>query len=295
MNKEVLNLFNQPKSGQTFDTIQIGLTSPEKIRSWSFGEIKKPETINYRTFKPERDGLFCARIFGPVKDYECLCGKYKRMKYKGVVCEKCGVEVTVTKVRRERMGHIDLAAPVAHIWFLKSLPSRIGLLVDMTLKDLERVLYFEYFLVTEPGLTSLTKGQLLSEEEWVEKYEEFGDEFSAGMGAEAVKILLEELDINEEIREIREEIPQTNSETKLKKLSKRLKLLEAFNESGNRPEWMIMDVLPVLPPDLRPLVPLEGGRFATSDLNDLYRRVINRNNRLKRLLELSAPDIIVRN
>jgi DNA-directed RNA polymerase subunit beta' len=290
------DLLNSLKTGQDdFTTISAGLASPQVIKSWSFGEVKKPETINYRTFKPERDGLFCAKIFGPIKDYECICGKYKRMKHRGVVCEKCGVEVTLAKVRRERMGHIDLAAPVAHIWFLKSLPSRIGLLLNTTLREIERVLYFESYIVTDPGLTELEKGQILTEEEWVEKYEEFGDEFSAGMGAEAVKILLEELDINEEIREIREEIPQTNSETKLKKLSKRLKLLEAFNESGNRPEWMIMDVLPVLPPDLRPLVPLEGGRFATSDLNDLYRRVINRNNRLKRLLELSAPEIIVRN
>ena len=290
------DLLNSLKTGQDdFTTISAGLASPQVIKSWSFGEVKKPETINYRTFKPERDGLFCSKIFGPIKDYECICGKYKRMKHRGVVCEKCGVEVTLAKVRRERMGHIDLAAPVAHIWFLKSLPSRIGLLLNTTLREIERVLYFESYIVTDPGLTELEKGQILTEEEWVEKYEEFGDEFSAGMGAEAVKILLEELDINEEIREIREEIPQTNSETKLKKLSKRLKLLEAFNESGNRPEWMIMDVLPVLPPDLRPLVPLEGGRFATSDLNDLYRRVINRNNRLKRLLELSAPEIIVRN
>jgi DNA-directed RNA polymerase subunit beta' len=290
------DLLNSLKTGQEdFTTISAGLASPQVIKSWSFGEVKKPETINYRTFKPERDGLFCAKIFGPVKDYECICGKYKRMKHRGVVCEKCGVEVTLAKVRRERMGHIDLAAPVAHIWFLKSLPSRIGLLLNVTLREIERVLYFESYIVTDPGLTVLEKGQILTEEEWVEKYEEFGDEFSAGMGAEAVQVLLEELDIEDEIREIREEIPQTNSETKLKKLSKRLKLLEAFKDSGNKPEWMIMNVLPVLPPDLRPLVPLEGGRFATSDLNDLYRRVINRNNRLKRLLELSAPEIIVRN
>ena len=290
------DLLNSLKTGQEdFTTISAGLASPQVIKSWSFGEVKKPETINYRTFKPERDGLFCAKIFGPVKDYECICGKYKRMKHRGVVCEKCGVEVTLTKVRRERMGHIDLAAPVAHIWFLKSLPSRIGLLLNVTLREIERVLYFESYIVTDPGLTELEKGQILTEEEWVEKYEEFGDEFSAGMGAEAVQILLEELDIDDEIRIIREEIPQTNSETKLKKFSKRLKLLEAFNNSGNKPEWMIMNVLPVLPPDLRPLVPLEGGRFATSDLNDLYRRVINRNNRLKRLLELNAPEIIVRN
>ena len=290
------DLLNTLKQGQEdFTTISAGLASPQVIKSWSFGEVKKPETINYRTFKPERDGLFCAKIFGPIKDYECICGKYKRMKHRGVVCEKCGVEVTLAKVRRERMGHIDLAAPVAHIWFLKSLPSRIGLLLNTTLREIERVLYFESYIVTDPGLTELEKGQILTEEEWVEKYEEYGDEFSAGMGAEAVQILLEELDVNDEIRIIREEIPQTNSETKLKKLSKRLKLLEAFNDSGNKPEWMVMNVLPVLPPDLRPLVPLEGGRFATSDLNDLYRRVINRNNRLKRLLELSAPEIIVRN
>ena len=290
------DLLNSLKTGQEdFTSISAGLASPQVIKSWSFGEVKKPETINYRTFKPERDGLFCAKIFGPVKDYECICGKYKRMKHRGVVCEKCGVEVTLAKVRRERMGHIELAAPVAHIWFLKSLPSRIGLLLNVTLREIERVLYFESYIVTDPGLTELEKGQILTEEEWVEKYEEFGDEFSAGMGAEAVQVLLEELDIDDEIRIIREEVPQTNSETKLKKLSKRLKLLEAFNKSGNKPEWMIMNVLPVLPPDLRPLVPLEGGRFATSDLNDLYRRVINRNNRLKRLLELNAPEIIVRN
>jgi len=290
------DLLNHLKTGQEdFTTISAGLASPQVIRSWSFGEVKKPETINYRTFKPERDGLFCAKIFGPVKDYECICGKYKRMKHRGVVCEKCGVEVTLAKVRRERMGHIELAAPVAHIWFLKSLPSRIGLLLNVTLREIERVLYFESYIVTDPGLTELEKGEILTEEEWVEKYEEYGDEFSAGMGAEAVQILLEELDIEDEIRIIREEIPQTNSETKLKKLSKRLKLLEAFKDSGNKPEWMVMNVLPVLPPDLRPLVPLEGGRFATSDLNDLYRRVINRNNRLKRLLELNAPEIIVRN
>ena len=290
------DLLNSLKTGQEdFTTISAGLASPQVIKSWSFGEVKKPETINYRTFKPERDGLFCAKIFGPVKDYECICGKYKRMKHRGVVCEKCGVEVTLAKVRRERMGHIDLAAPVAHIWFLKSLPSRIGLLLNVTLREIERVLYFESYIVIDPGLTELEKGEILTEEEWVEKYEEFGDEFTAGMGAEAVQVLLEELDIDDEIRIIREEIPQTNSETKLKKLSKRLKLLEAFKDSGNKPEWMIMNILPVLPPDLRPLVPLEGGRFATSDLNDLYRRVINRNNRLKRLLELNAPEIIVRN
>jgi DNA-directed RNA polymerase subunit beta' len=278
-----------------FSTISAGLASPQMVRSWSFGEVKKPETINYRTFKPERDGLFCAKIFGPVKDYECVCGKYKRMKHRGVVCEKCGVEVTLAKVRRERMGHIELAAPVAHIWFLKSLPSRIGLLLDLTLREIERVLYFESYIVTDPGLTDLERCQILTEEEYIDAFDQFGDEFTAEMGAEAVQKLLTEIDLDQEIRVIREQVPETNSETKLKKLSKRLKLLEAFKDSGNKPEWMIMNVLPVLPPDLRPLVPLEGGRFATSDLNDLYRRVINRNNRLKRLLELSAPEIIVRN
>ncbi|OUY08967.1 DNA-directed RNA polymerase subunit beta' [Acinetobacter populi] len=278
-----------------FDRIRIGLASPEVIKSWSHGEVKKPETINYRTFKPERDGLFCAKIFGPVKDYECLCGKYKRMKYKGVICEKCGVEVTTAKVRRERMGHIELASPVAHIWFLKSLPSRIGLLLDMTLRDIERVLYFESYVVTDPGMTTLEKYQLLTDEEYFNALEEYGDEFAAKMGAEAVQDLLKDIDLEAEISRLREEIPQTTSETKLKKASKRLKLMEAFKESNNKPEWMVMNVLPVLPPDLRPLVPLEGGRFATSDLNDLYRRVINRNNRLKRLLDLAAPDIIVRN
>jgi len=268
-----------------FDGIRIGLASPEIIRSWSFGEVKKPETINYRTFKPERDGLFCAKIFGPVKDYECLCGKYKRMKHRGIICEKCGVEVTLTKVRRDRMGHIELASPVAHIWFLKSLPSRIGLLLDMTLRSIERVLYFESYVVTDPGMTTLERGQLLTDEQYFEAMEEFGDEFTALMGAEAVKALIEDIDLESEVQRLREEIPQTNSETKIKKLSKRLKLLEAFYHSGNKPEWMILEVLPVLPPDLRPLVPLDGGRFATSDLNDLYRRVINRNNRLKRLLD----------
>ena len=265
------------------------------VRSWSYGEVKKPETINYRTFKPERDGLFCARIFGPVKDYECLCGKYKRLKHRGVICEKCGVEVTLTKVRRDRMGHIELASPVAHIWFLKSLPSRIGLMLDMTLRDIERVLYFESFVVTEPGMTTLERGQLLGEEEYLDALEEHGDEFEAKMGAEAVLDLLRELDLGQLIAEMREELPTINSETKRKKITKRLKLMESFHQSGNNPEWMIMTVLPVLPPDLRPLVPLDGGRFATSDLNDLYRRVINRNNRLKRLLDLAAPDIIVRN
>jgi DNA-directed RNA polymerase subunit beta' len=293
---DLMNPFGQPKAAQSFDKIQISIASPERIRSWSFGEIKKPETINYRTFKPEKDGLFCARIFGPVRDYECLCGKYKRMKYRGIICEKCGVEVTLSKVRRERMGHIELAAPVAHIWFLKSLPSRIGLLVDMTLKDLERVLYVENFVVIEPGLTSLQKGQLLSEEDYYDAQEEFGeDAFQAAIGAEAIKILLSALDLDQERETIREELRETGSEAKRKKLVKRLKLVDAFNESGGRPEWMILDVVPVIPPELRPLVPLDGGRFATSDLNDLYRRVINRNNRLKRLIELSAPDIIVRN
>jgi len=292
--KDLLNLLSREKS-EDFDAIRIGLASPEMIRSWSYGEVKKPETINYRTFKPERDGLFCAKIFGPVKDYECLCGKYKRLKHRGVICEKCGVEVALAKVRRERMGHIELASPVAHIWFLKSLPSRIGLLLDMTLRDIERILYFESYVVTDPGLTALDQGQLLNDEQYYEAMEEFGDEFTAKMGAEAIQDLMSQIDINQEVERIREEIPATNSETKIKKLSKRLKLLEAFANSGNDPEWMILNVLPVLPPDLRPLVPLDGGRFATSDLNDLYRRVINRNNRLKRLLDLNAPDIIVRN
>ncbi len=293
--KDLLNLLKSQGQIEEFDSIRIGLASPEMIRSWSYGEVKKPETINYRTFKPERDGLFCAKIFGPVKDYECLCGKYKRLKHRGVICEKCGVEVALAKVRRERMGHIELASPVAHIWFLKSLPSRIGLLLDMTLRDIERVLYFESYVVIEPGLTTLEKGQLLNDEQYFEALEEFGDEFDARMGAEAVFQLLNGMDLDHEIGRLREEIPQTTSETKIKKLSKRLKLMEAFHTSGNKPEWMVMTVLPVLPPDLRPLVPLDGGRFATSDLNDLYRRVINRNNRLKRLLDLSAPDIIVRN
>jgi len=292
--KDLLNLLSREKS-EDFDSIRIGLASPEMIRSWSFGEVKKPETINYRTFKPERDGLFCAKIFGPVKDYECLCGKYKRLKHRGVICEKCGVEVALAKVRRERMGHIELASPVAHIWFLKSLPSRIGLLLDMTLRDIERILYFESYVVTDPGLSTLDQGQLLNDEQYYEAMEEFGDEFTAKMGAEAIQDLMSQININSEVERIREEIPATNSETKIKKLSKRLKLLDAFVNSGNKPEWMILNVLPVLPPDLRPLVPLDGGRFATSDLNDLYRRVINRNNRLKRLLDLNAPDIIVRN
>ncbi len=293
--KDLLNLLKSQGQSEEFDAIRIGLASPEMIRSWSFGEVKKPETINYRTFKPERDGLFCAKIFGPVKDYECLCGKYKRLKHRGVICEKCGVEVALTKVRRERMGHVELASPVAHIWFLKSLPSRIGLLLDMTLRDIERVLYFESYVVTDPGMTTLEHGQLLTDEQYYEAMEEFGDEFTAKMGAEAVQELMIQLDISQEVATLREAIPATNSETKIKKLSKRLKLMEAFATSGNKPEWMILNALPVLPPDLRPLVPLDGGRFATSDLNDLYRRVINRNNRLKRLLDLNAPDIIVRN
>jgi DNA-directed RNA polymerase subunit beta' len=293
--KDLLNLLKSQGQNDEFDAIRIGLASPELIRSWSFGEVKKPETINYRTFKPERDGLFCAKIFGPVKDYECLCGKYKRLKHRGVICEKCGVEVALANVRRQRMGHIELASPVAHIWFLKSLPSRIGLLLDMTLRDIERVLYFESYVVTEPGMTTLEQSQLLSDEQYYEAMEEFGDEFSAKMGAEAIQDLMMQLDLKDEIATLREEIPSTNSETKIKKLSKRLKLMEAFAGSGNKPQWMVLNVLPVLPPDLRPLVPLDGGRFATSDLNDLYRRVINRNNRLKRLLDLNAPDIIVRN
>ena len=294
--KEFLNIFKQSTPEEDFDAIRIKLASPDMIRSWSFGEVKKPETINYRTFKPERDGLFCAKIFGPVKDYECLCGKYKRLKHRGVVCEKCGVEVTQSKVRRERMAHIDLASPVAHIWFLKSLPSRIGLLLDMTLREIERVLYFEAFVVVEPGMTAdMERGQLLSDEAYLEAIEEHGDEFDARMGAEAVYELLRTIDLGSEILKVREDIAGTNSDTKIKRLSKRLKLLESFQESDNRPEWMVLTVLPVLPPDLRPLVPLDGGRFATSDLNDLYRRVINRNNRLRRLLELNAPDIIVRN
>ncbi|MEO5335230.1 MAG: DNA-directed RNA polymerase subunit beta', partial [Magnetococcus sp. YQC-5] len=281
--------------GQNFNGIRISLASPEKIRSWSFGEVKKPETINYRTFKPERDGLFCAKIFGPVKDYECLCGKYKRLKHRGVVCEKCGVEVIQSKVRRERMGHIELAAPVAHIWFLKSLPSRIGLLLDMTLKDLERVLYFENFVVLDGGMTPLAKGELLTEERYHQLLDEFGEDFTAGIGAEAIRDMLAGLDIPKEIDTLREEMAATNSDARRKRIIKRLHTLESFQESGNRPEWMILEVLPVIPPELRPLVPLDGGRFATSDLNDLYRRVINRNNRLKRLFELRAPDIIIRN
>ncbi len=293
--KEFFNVFKHNAPVEHFDSIKIGLASPEMIRSWSFGEVKKPETINYRTFKPERDGLFCAKIFGPVKDFECLCGKYKRLKHRGVVCEKCGVEVTQSKVRRERMGHIDLASPVAHIWFLKSLPSRIGLMLDMTLREIERVLYFEAFVVIDPEQTEMKRGQLLSDEMYLEAIEAHGDGFHALMGAEAVHEMLSSLDLKDELVKVREEMTNTASETKLKRLSKRLKLIESFIESGNKPEWMVMTILPVLPPDLRPLVPLDGGRFATSDLNDLYRRVINRNNRLRRLLELSAPDIIVRN
>ncbi len=293
--KALLDLFKQVTHKEEFDSIKIGLASPEKIRSWSYGEVKKPETINYRTFKPERDGLFCAKIFGPVKDYECLCGKYKRLKHRGVICEKCGVEVTLSKVRRERMGHIQLASPVAHIWFLKSLPSRLGMVLDMTLRDIERVLYFEAYVVTDPGMTPLERCQLLTDDDYRAKMEEYGDDFNASMGAEGIRDLLSNLNINVEVDNLRRDMEATSSETKIKKLSKRLKVLEAFNKSGIKPEWMVITVLPTLPPELRPLVPLDGGRFATSDLNDLYRRVINRNNRLKRLLELKAPEIIVRN
>jgi len=296
MNQEVANIFAPQTPAASFDEIRISLASPEKILSWSFGEIKKPETINYRTFKPERDGLFCARIFGPVKDYECLCGKYKRMKYKGITCEKCGVEVTLSKVRRERMGHIELASPVAHIWFLKSLPSRIGLMLDITLRDLERVLYFENYIVTNPGMTELSYGQMMNEEEYLDAQDAYGAEnFEAGIGAEAVREMLAALDLEEEARRLREDLAVATGELKPKKIIKRLKVVQSFLDSGNRPEWMIMTVVPVIPPELRPLVPLDGGRFATSDLNDLYRRVINRNNRLKRLIELRAPDIIIRN
>ncbi|EEO28802.1 DNA-directed RNA polymerase subunit beta' [Oxalobacter paraformigenes] len=293
--KALLDLFKQVQQDEQFDAIKIGLASPDKIRSWSYGEVKKPETINYRTFKPERDGLFCAKIFGPIKDYECLCGKYKRLKHRGVICEKCGVEVTLAKVRRERMGHIELASPAAHIWFLKSLPSRLGMVLDMTLRDIERVLYFEAYVVTDPGMTPLKKCQIMSEDDYAAKYEEFGDEFSASMGAEGIRELLRSIDIDREAEVLRNELKDSKSEAKIKKYAKRLKVLEAFQRSGIKPEWMIMEVLPVLPPELRPLVPLDGGRFATSDLNDLYRRVINRNNRLKRLLELRAPEIITRN
>jgi len=296
MNQELMNLFSPQVPAQVFDQIRISIASPDKILSWSYGEIKKPETINYRTFKPERDGLFCARIFGPIKDYECLCGKYKRMKYKGIICEKCSVEVTLSRVRRERMGHIELAAPVAHIWFLKSLPSRIGLLLDMTLKDLERILYFEHYVVLEPGLTPLKDRQLLSEDDYVKAQDQYGaDSFTAMIGAEAIREMLKALDLEKMAADLRQEIIESTSDLKPKKLAKRLKLIEAFIQSHNKPEWMILTHVPVIPPDLRPLVPLDGGRFATSDLNDLYRRVINRNNRLKRLIELRAPDIIIRN
>ncbi|MDP9164088.1 MAG: DNA-directed RNA polymerase subunit beta', partial [Pseudomonadota bacterium] len=292
---ELMKILGQAGAAATFDEIRIQMASPEQIRSWSYGEIKKPETINYRTFKPERDGLFCARIFGPIKDYECLCGKYKRMKFRGIICEKCGVEVTLAKVRRERMGHIELASPVAHIWFLKSLPSRIGLMVDLTLKELEKILYFESYVVLEPGNTDLKQFQLLTEDGLLAKQDEFGEDFEVGIGAEAIKKILNNIDIDADKVRLRAELKDTNSEAKRKKLVKRLKLIEAFGESGAKPEWMILEVVPVIPPELRPLVPLDGGRFATSDLNDLYRRVINRNNRLKRLIELRAPDIIVRN
>src|SRR6202167_6227790 len=293
---DLMKILGQTGQAATFDQIKIQIASPEQIRSWSYGEIKKPETINYRTFKPERDGLFCARIFGPIKDYECLCGKYKRMKFRGIICEKCGVEVTLAKVRRERMGHIELASPVAHIWFLKSLPSRIGLMVDLTLKELEKILYFESYVVLEPGTTDLKMLQLLTEDQLLSKQDEFGDDqFEVGIGAEAIKKVLNRIDTDAEKVKLRADLKETTSEAKRKKLVKRLKLIEAFGESGSRPEWMILDVVPVIPPELRPLVPLDGGRFATSDLNDLYRRVINRNNRLKRLIELRAPDIIVRN
>ena len=293
--KALLDLFKQVQQNESFDAIKIGLASPEKIRSWSFGEVKKPETINYRTFKPERDGLFCAKIFGPIKDYECLCGKYKRLKHRGVICEKCGVEVTLAKVRRERMGHIELASPTAHIWFLKSLPSRLGMVLDMTLRDIERVLYFEAYVVTDPGMTPLKKCQIMSEDDYAAKYEEYGDDFTAYMGAEGIRELLRSIDIHRDAEALRVELKESKSEAKIKKYAKRLKVLEAFQRSGIKPDWMIMEVLPVLPPELRPLVPLDGGRFATSDLNDLYRRVINRNNRLKRLMELRAPEIITRN
>src|SRR6201991_2600942 len=293
--KALLDLFKQVQQEEVFDAIKIGLASPDKIRSWSFGEVKKPETINYRTFKPERDGLFCAKIFGPIKDYECLCGKYKRLKHRGVICEKCGVEVTLAKVRRERMGHIELASPVAHIWFLKSLPSRMGMVLDMTLRDIERVLYFEAYVVTDPGLTPLNRAQLLTEDDYLAKLEQHGDDFSASMGAEGIRELLKALDVMHEIEKLRKELEATGSDTKIKKIAKRLQVLEAFHKSRIKPEWMILEVLPVRPPELRPLVPLDGGRFATSDLNDLYRRVINRNNRLKKLMDLHAPEVIVRN
>ena len=293
--KELYSLFTKPKDPLNFNAVKIMISSPERIREWSYGEVKKPETINYRTFKPERDGLFCARIFGPIKDYECNCGKYKRMKHRGVVCEKCGVEVIQSKVRRERMGHIELASPVAHIWFLRSLPSKIGNLLDLTLRELEKVLYFDSYILLDPGETNLQKAELLTEERYRQLVQEHGGRFTAGIGAEAIKQLLASLDLEKLATELREEMVKTNSVAKRKKLAKRLKIINAFRESENRPEWMIMNVIPVLPPDLRPLVPLDGGRFATSDFNDLYRRVINRNNRLKRLQELNAPDIIIRN
>ncbi|MCC7065341.1 MAG: DNA-directed RNA polymerase subunit beta', partial [Planctomycetes bacterium] len=294
--KDIFNFFEKPKDPLSFSAIRISLASPDKIREWSHGEVKKPETINYRTFKPERDGLFCAKIFGPVKDYECNCGKYKRMKHRGVVCEKCGVEVIQSKVRRERLGHISLATPVAHIWFLKSLPSRIGNLLDISLKELEKVLYCEAYVVTDPRETGLALGELLTEERYQKALEEFGDDaFLAGMGADAIRELLRKLDVHSMSELLRAEMKEATSEAKRKKIAKRLKVVEAFRESGNKPEWMMLDVIPVIPPDLRPLVPLDGGRFATSDLNDLYRRVINRNNRLKRLQELNAPEIIIRN
>ena len=293
--RDMLNLLKKPNKDDSFDHIKISLASPDLMRSWSYGEVRKPETINYRTFKPERDGLFCAKIFGPIKDYECLCGKYKRLKHRGVICEKCGVEVTLSKVRRDRMGHIELASPVAHIWYLRSLPSRIGLMLDMTLREIEQVLYFERYIVIDGGLSPLERGQLLSEELYQQHIEEHGADIKAGMGAEAIMELLSEIELERTFNELKEQIANTKSQAKNKRNVKRLKLIESFIKSGNRPEWMILSVLPVLPPDLRPLVPLEGGRFATSDLNDLYRRVINRNNRLKRLLELKAPEIIVRN
>ena len=293
--QDLYSFFAKPKNPSGYDAVRISLASPDTILEWSYGEVKKPETINYRTFKPERDGLFCAKIFGPTKDYECNCGKYKRMKHRGVVCEKCGVEVIQSKVRRERMGHIKLAAPVAHIWLLKSLPSKVGSILDLTLRDLEKVLYFESYVVIDPGDSPLQKGAIITEDKYRNTRLEFGDTFKAGIGAESIKEMLMDLDLDQLSKELREEMAKTNSEAKRKKLAKRLRVVEAFRDSGNKPEWMIMDVVPVLPPDLRPLVPLEGGRFATSDLNDLYRRVINRNNRLKRLMELNAPDIIIRN
>ena len=293
--RDILSFFEKPKDSLNFSAIRISLASPEKIREWSYGEVKKPETVNYRTFKPERDGLFCAKIFGPVKDFECNCGKYKRMKHRGITCEKCGVQVIQSKVRRSRMGHIELASPVAHIWFLKSLPSRIGQVLDMTQRDVEKVLYFENYVVLDPGKTPLNYGELISEDKFRQLQEEFNDEFACGIGAEAIKTMLANVNIDESCVLLRQEMAETGSEAKKKKIAKRLKVLEDFRKSDNRPEWMILDVIPVLPPDLRPLVPLDGGRFATSDLNDLYRRVINRNNRLKRLIDLKAPWIIICN